>query len=267
MAMYFGLVLLLVPLAAGIESLFVKREKARELAALSGVCMGGFAWNIHEYWVAFPAVSIVLAILTIALAARLSWLQRGILAKGVPVAAITLAGLLLGWNGLLTTLIVNSEVVSELEVLNPTGSRTALIVYHPGRSGFPKLIHDAFAEGLASAGWRVEITTASSHATTDLSSYDLLVLGTPTYNWLPSQPIQQYLQGLGDLRGKPTIVIVSAEGYYGVSLPAMERLVREANGSLVKSLALRTGSNNVNGFTDPAAIVHKAAGEISLIGR
>lgn len=88
MAMYFGLVLLFVPLAAGIESLFVKREKVWELSALSGVSMGGFAWNVYGYWVAFPVVSIVLAILIAAQATRLAWLQRWIFVKSVSIAVV-----------------------------------------------------------------------------------------------------------------------------------------------------------------------------------
>ncbi len=268
MIMYFALVLLLLPLVAGVESLFLKREQVWALSALSGVCIGGFAWNAHEYWIAFPAVSITLVILSAAMILRLAWLKRGILARGVAVATITVAGLLLSWNGLLTAFVVNAEVPSDIEVLNPTGaSGTALMVYHPGRSSFPRIIHHAFAEGLASTGWRVEITTASSQAPTDLSGYNLLILGTPTYNWLPSQPIQQYIHRLGDLRGKPTIAIVSAEGYYGVSLPAMEQLVHRANGNLIRSIALTTGYNNVDGITNPVEIMHRAAKEISLGGK
>ncbi|MFH0896842.1 MAG: hypothetical protein V1850_02180 [Candidatus Bathyarchaeota archaeon] len=78
------------------------------------------------------------------------------------------------------------EVVSEVKVLNPVGcNRTALVVYQKGLIDFqPKMVF-AFAEGLASSGWRVDVTTVSPRAPTDISSYDLLVIARPTYFFSP----------------------------------------------------------------------------------
>ena len=90
----------------------------------------------------------------------------------------------------LSYLWLNKEVVSQVEVRNPDGDAgTALVVYHPGKSDFQEKVTYAFAESLVSNGWRVEIATASSQAPTDLSGYDLLVLGGPTYWFTPSRPI------------------------------------------------------------------------------
>jgi flavorubredoxin len=131
------------------------------------------------------------------------------------------------------------EVVSSVEVLNPGGDRgTALLVYHPGRRGFFRSVIQAFAGGLVSGGWRVEITTASCQAPNDLSGYDLLVLGGPTYFWTPARPITRYVRRLGDLEGKPTVTIVTGFGSTGRSKSILEKLVQEANGKLVTSLAL-----------------------------
>ena len=129
------------------------------------------------------------------------------------------------------------EVVSSVEVLNAEGdSGTALVVYHPGRRGFLHSVIQAFAGGLVSGGWRVEITTASCQAPTDLSGYDLLVLGGPTYFWTPARPITRYVRRLGDLEGKPTVTIVTGFGSTGRSKSILEKLVQEANGELVNSL-------------------------------
>ena len=65
------------------------------------------------------------------------------------------------------------------------------------------MITRAFSEGLVSNGWRVDVTTASKEAPTDLTGYDLLVLSAPTYDWVPAKPIQRYLERLGDLGGQP----------------------------------------------------------------
>ncbi len=131
----------------------------------------------------------------------------------------------------------SKEVVSQVEVSNPGGERgTALLVYHPGRRGFLHSVVQAFAGSLVSGGWRVEITTASHQAPTDLLGYDLLVLGGPTYFWTPVRPIRAYVRGLGDLEGEPTVTIVTGFGSTGRSKSILEALVQEANGKLVNSL-------------------------------
>ena len=133
----------------------------------------------------------------------------------------------------------NKEVVSEIETLNPDGGvGTALVVYHPGKSDFQHRVFSGFAEGLVAGGWRVEMTTPSPQAPDDLAGYDLLVLGGPTYGFKPNRPIQTYLNRLGDLGAKPTVTIITALGMGRRSGHIMEQLVRQANGTLVKSLVL-----------------------------
>jgi flavorubredoxin len=171
--------------------------------------------------------------------------------------------------GALSYLWLNKEVVSEVEVRNPEGDAgTALVVYHPGKSDFQEKVTYAFAEGLASNGWRVEITTASAQAPTDFSGYDLLVLGGSTYWFTPSRPIRRYLSRLGDLGGQPTATIITAMGLGERSISVMEQQVREANGDLVKSLILYTMRPNEDlyGINDAVEIATQAAKEIPLPG-
>lgn len=136
---------------------------------------------------------------------------------------------------------VSQEAPSEFEVLNPAvKGGTALMVYHPGRRGFCYAVIHTFAQGLVSSGWRVHIATASSQAPTDVGSYDFLVFGGPTYMWSPARPIKRYLSSLGDLQRKPTEIIVTGFGATSRAISIMEKLVREANGQLVRSLSLTT---------------------------
>lgn len=147
----------------------------------------------------------------------------------------------------------NREVASEVTTLNPEGETgAALVVYHPGKSDFQRRVFAGLAEGLVSNGWRVEMTTPSPQTPTDLSGYDLLVLGGPTYGFTPNRPIQKYLSRLGDLGGKPTATIITALGMGERSTHIMEQLVRKANGKLVKALVLykarpNDDDNYVNG--------------------
>ena len=262
------LILIVVPLVAGIESFFIKKENARAISILAGLCAGAFLWNAYCYRLKFPTVSIVFVVLTIVLVIRLFQAGTPILKEGLITAVVTLVVLLVAWHGLLS-FMVNAEVISDIEILNPDASAgTALVVYHPGRSGYQEMANQAFAEGLVSNGWRVEISTASKETPTDLSGYDLLVLSAPTYDWVPAKPIQRYLERLGDLGGQPTVVIISAAGTTTLSVPMMENLVKEANGDLVGSYTLWTLVPNRlrYGINDAEEIMRREAKTIPLPG-
>ncbi len=106
-------------------------------------------------------------------------------------------------------------------------------------------------EGLVSNGWRVEVTTPSAQTATDLSGYDLLVLGGPTYGFTPNQAIKRYLKRLGDLDGQRTVTIITALGAGERSTAIMENLVRQANGDLVRALLLyKSRPNDDDNFVD-----------------
>jgi len=146
----------------------------------------------------------------------------------------------------------NREVVSEVETLNPDGeSGRALVVYHPGRSDFQRRVFSGFAEGLVSRGWCVEMTTPSPETPADLSSYDLLVLGGPTYGFTPNRPIKRYLRRLGDLAGKPTVTIITGLGAAEGSSAKMQEMVRARNGNVVKALLLyKTRPNDDDNYVN-----------------
>ena len=139
--------------------------------------------------------------------------------------AATLAGL---------QVAINRERVSDVTVLNPEGAAgTALVVYHPGLSDLQQKLTRSFADGLVSNGWRVEITTTSQEAPTDLSDYDLLTLGVHTYWFAPDRPTRQYLKRLDDLNGKPTAALLTGLGSTGRAENRTEAFIREANGEVI----------------------------------
>jgi flavorubredoxin len=148
-----------------------------------------------------------------------------------------------GFAGLLLSGMLNREVVSEIEVVNSDGDQTALIVYQPGFSSFPKDVSHAFAEGLVSSGWRVEITTASSEAPSDLSKYNLLTLAYPVYGGTPGTAIVSYVNRISDFNGIDTVIIACGGGDSGESVEPLKQQVEAANGKFYDSLAL---SNQVD---------------------
>jgi flavorubredoxin len=133
---------------------------------------------------------------------------------------------------------MNSDVVSEIEILNAAGSKIALVIYHPGMTSLMKDVTYSFADGLVSNGWRVEVTTPSSEAPTDLSGYDLLVLGSPVYGFTILPTIERQLARMGDLKKIDTVGILTAAGAPGDSASTMEKAILNSNGIVKKVIVL-----------------------------
>ena len=154
---------------------------------------------------------------------------------------------------------INSDYVSEIEILNADGARTALIIYHPGLSPFMEDVAYAFADGLAENDWRVEITTASSQAPTDLSTYSLLVLGSPVYADGPSPTIRRHIERMGDLAGIDIVLLVTSGGSEGGTEAVMQQTVEEHNGSVELVLSLFNSAPNEG---DPLDIAEQAGRDL-----
>ena len=149
-----------------------------------------------------------------------------------------------GFAGLLISGTISREVVSEIDVINEEGGKTALVVYQPGFSSFPRDVSYAFADGLASSGWRVEITTASPQSPSDLSKYSLLVLGFPSYGSTPGTAIVNYVNRVENLEGINTVIISCAGGTSRTSIDTLKQQVQAANGTFYDSLSLSTEDSN-----------------------
>ncbi len=139
---------------------------------------------------------------------------------------------------------LNKDVVSGIEIINPQGNKSALIVYQPGLSSFPRDVSHAFANGLAEAGWRVEITTASPQAPTELSNYSLLVLGFPTYGAEPGTAIVRYLDRLGNLHGIETVIVSCAAGNANESAVIIQQKVQSESGTVKEAIGLTSMAPN-----------------------
>ena len=148
---------------------------------------------------------------------------------------------------------INSDYVSEIDVLTANGSETALIIYHPGLSAFMKDMTYGFADGLVENGWKVEITTASSQAPKDLSEYSLLVLGSPVYAGAPTSTIKLHVERISDLQGIGTVLLVTSAGSDGGAEAALQQTVEEHNGTVETVLSLFTTAPN-EGNGDPLDI-------------
>ena len=144
---------------------------------------------------------------------------------------------------------VYTETASPIEVMNSLGSKDALVIYYPGLTAFSHDIAYAFANRLASNGWQVEITTASSQAPANMANYDLLVLDWPIYDFNPGPAITNYIHRIGDLQGKDTVIVTIGGGINPFNAQdGMKQIVQEANGNVRSLVTIFRGGN----FTDKA---------------
>lgn len=158
---------------------------------------------------------------------------------------------------------INSDYTSEIQVINPDGNQSALIIYHPGLSSFMKDSADALADGLVENDWRVEITTASSQAPTDLSEYSLFVLGSPVYGDNPSETIKRHLERIGDLEEIPTVLLVTSAGSDGGAEATMQLNVEEHNGMILQVVSLYTTAPN-EGDRNPLDLAKQAGTDLVI---
>ena len=156
---------------------------------------------------------------------------------------------------------ISSDVASEIEILNPEGSKSALVIYHPGMTSVMKDVTYAFADGLISNGWRAEITTPSSEAPTDISGYDLLVLGSPVYGFSLTPTIKRHLERIGDLQKIETVAILTAAGAPGESASTMEKAILDSNGTVIDVIVLFGMAPN-EGNANPLDLAEQAGKEI-----
>lgn len=140
--------------------------------------------------------------------------------------------------------VMNNDVVTQVVVKNSEGSKTALIVYHPGITSFSKDVAYSFAEGLVENDWRVELTTPSVESPSDLSGYNLLVVASNTYAFTPDAPTMRYLERVGDLNLTQTVLLTLGAGSAQESKQSLENMVQERNGTIIDSLLLYSMAPN-----------------------
>jgi len=140
---------------------------------------------------------------------------------------------------------INQEAVRPLILTNSAGTTgKALLVYHPGLSTFPEQVTTNFVSGLVASGWQVSTATASSQAPLPDDGYDLVIFGAPVYFGAPAKPLTQYITRVGDLGGKPVVILLTGADDVAGAIAAAEKAVIEAKGRPIRSLGFTTMKPN-----------------------
>ncbi|MGI5917765.1 MAG: flavodoxin family protein [Anaerolineae bacterium] len=255
--------ILIVTIAAGLAALLVSAEH-RSAAILLSIPAAFLITLAIQSLPALPRLSAILSAVTLVLTLLFGRGSSEQFGQTWLAIGVTLAVYLPAWNAGLRV-YVNKEAAEPIQTLNPDATARALVIYHPGRSSLQHRANTAFARALAANGWRVDVGTIGQHTPTRLKCYDLLVLGTPTYEWAPSDRMRHYLRDVGDLRNRPVVLIVSAMGAPQHAVESMERLVSALNGRVIRSLPLRVRNNaRAYGTNDLDEIMAREAAAIDM---
>ena len=157
---------------------------------------------------------------------------------------------------------MNNDVITELTIENSQGAKSALILYHPGLTSFSHDVAYAYTDGLVSNNWRVEITTSSTQAPTNLSKYGLLVVLSNTYAFTPDKPTTRQIERMGNLDEIQTVLITLGAGSAQESKQSLESMVIASNGNIIQSLLLYNMAPN-EGDKSATEIAYQSAQQIT----
>jgi hypothetical protein len=140
------------------------------------------------------------------------------------VAMVVSTAIVLGLNSRAT--------IRDVEVQNPDGATgTVFVVFRPGVTSFNEEIVNEFIRGLIDSDWRVEVTTTSQQTPTNVSAYDLIILGSPVNGGKPHQSMLDYLSRV-DFDGKQVVLILTSGGEDGPAMGDFRSAAVSAGGTI-----------------------------------
>jgi len=165
--------------------------------------------------------------------------------------------------GLITSVVIitslnSAEIIREVEIQNPDGATgTVFVVFRPGLTSFNENVVNEFIRGLVDSDWRVEVTTSSQQTPTNVTAYDLIVLGSPVNGGKPHEAMLAYLTR-ADFEGKPVVLILTSGGIGGTGIDYFENATIDANGVVLSALQFQIFES------DAGSRAYTAGTEISL---
>jgi hypothetical protein len=265
-----GAIFVFIAIVVLADSFLVAWVRGNEIGlTFTAGIMAGFAvsiaWAVRHYVPGIAATLFAMA------AGMVLLLSRSSVRLGLATASVTAATWFVWFlvYDVWFTGQANAEFVSPVITFGQAATTgRALIVYHRGRgeAQLQRHLQEAFAEGLVGNGWQVDLTTASRETPTDLSRYDLLVLGAQAYNWSPARPIVEYLDRMDKLNGKAIVAVVSGGGMADRAMRILQARIVEAGGSIVDAFEIWTSRSNEAryGIDDPEAIMRRAGSHLRL---
>ena len=87
----------------------------------------------------------------------------------------------------------------------------ALVVYQPSITSASSDVAHSIAKGLNDADYEVTLNTPGKHLSSDISSYSVIVFGSPNYGGSPGEQLLIYMKRIEDFNDK-RILLFSTSG-------------------------------------------------------
>jgi len=222
------------------------------VGVLAGLIAAG-AWTLRRLTPAPASAGLATALALLA----------GMLAAMPTAGLVALALAALVWilwavgYGLIYTGAFQRERPSDLIRFGQGQGPRALVLFHSAHRGFQRRLQPILAEALADGGWRVELTTASRQAPSDVAAYDLIVPGAPAFNGGPARPVLDWVSRAEGLAGKAVVLVVSGGGVTGSAMRRLRRAVEAKGGRVREGLEIWTTAPNpprFGGHTPPEIV-------------
>lgn len=162
-----------------------------------------------------------------------------------------LAGLLV--CGLaIVAVVVEREAGYTLQSTGGDGLPKALILFHPSRDAhFTDELSLAVADGLQTAGFRVDLATLTSSTPAQPKGYRLLVVVSNTFFWTPDLPTLRYLKR-ARLDHLPTVGMIAGAGSTTRAQKMLERALSDSGAAVIGMRAFWTARpNDERRLTEP----------------
>jgi len=156
------------------------------------------------------------------------------------VVVVIVLGIVIG-GGFLLIRSWDREQPSKRDILKPSGPKIvgkALIIYHPGGSGYTEEVAYALGKAFQTKGWEIHLDRANAKTISNLSDFNLLCVGSPTYAGSPRPPLMNYINQCGSLKDRECLVFATGSNSPGEANKKMLSLLESKGGKVVGSLAL-----------------------------
>ncbi|WP_234123598.1 flavodoxin family protein [Clostridium hydrogenum] len=124
----------------------------------------------------------------------------------------------------------NKEKKATISILKSktTDSPKALIVYQPAlMSNITKDMSYNIAKGLNSKGYEVTLMYPGKKVSTDISKYEVIVLGSPIYIGQTSSVLTNYIKNINNLQNKKVILFVTGANDDSLPLESLGKLIKD----------------------------------------
>lgn len=227
------IILLVTPLAMGIESIIYVKKSPKLAAVFGGVAGGLFLWNTYGYFLVAPLISVgFCAIAALFIVIQVIRNNEHIKILAIMVFASALITYTVWDIGFIS--LAEAEHDPDIQVFNEGNGREKIfMVYHPGFGSIQEIGQTVLSETLAEMGFEVHLHSVHETTPTDMSDYDMVIISAQTYNWLPAKRIQDYIGKVENTEGIEVFGMISAAGYTELSRPTLGRLLEDAGFDLI----------------------------------